>query len=555
MLATVAVWAALPATAHATELTFKPVADAYVDASTPTTSYGTGSSLWVDGSPLKQAFMRFQLDGLAGREIQSVRLRLYQKDASPLGGRVFAISDSGWTEAMTWDTRPAIDGPVLGTFGAVSAGTVYEMELPTALVTGDGALSLAIDSTISDGNNWGSRESSSGPPKLIVTAGPGPVRDGLSQVASPTVGSSDPTYYENGHRLAITAGGRLLTVHGRHATGVQLAWRDPDGAWSNSTTGVTSSGLLLSGTKTGDWPASIALARDSAGAEHAWVVWAGSSASSSKPLQMVRLSNLDSPSGPSVGPTLTIEPATALNLRPDIQFEPRPGTTDRGFITWTKKLADDTYEIATVSFTDLDSDTPIFDERASIEVGPTAKRSATLVPTPTGSLLLVKSNSGYLRLFGRDASAPATSWALLGRGAKVAGLAATATRLDSGEVLAAAESVEDSTVIVQRFAASGAPAPVELTLSGYKDPTIATDGTRAWLLMVRLSDGLVVSRTFDAGAGWTSTDRVEIGPEGGGGHAYPNAVRRTDGRLRFVVDGPGASSSQSSVLAFQRLVP
>lgn len=35
-------------------------------------------------------------------------------------------------------------------------------------------------------------------------------------------------------------------------------------------------------------------------------------------------------------------------------------------------------------------------------------------------------------------------------------------------------------------------------------------------------------------------------------HSYPNAVTQTDGRLRFVVRGPAASSTQSAVLAFQR---
>jgi hypothetical protein len=71
--------------------------------------------------------------------------------------------------------------------------------------------------------------------------------------------------------------------------------------------------------------------------------------------------------------------------------------------------------------------------------------------------------------------------------------------------------------------------------------------------MIRKSDGYVVSRQRAAGL-WLATDRVEIGAEGGGNHAWPNAVPRTDGRLRFVVRGPGngTSTSRSAVLAFQR---
>ena len=58
------------------------------------------------------------------------------------------------------------------------------------------------------------------------TPGPAPV-DGLSSLASSSVGSSEPTYYTGNSRLAVTRGGRLLAVHGRHTSGVQLAWRDP----------------------------------------------------------------------------------------------------------------------------------------------------------------------------------------------------------------------------------------------------------------------------------------------------------------------------------------
>ena len=93
--------------------------------------------------------------------------------------------------------------------------------------------------------------------------------------------------------------------------------------------------------------------------------------------------------------------------------------------------------------------------------------------------------------------------------------------------------------------------PVELSLSGYRQPTITTDGTDAWIVMVRALDGAVVSRRFTPGTGWSAADRVEIAGAGGG-HAWPNAARTVDGRLRFVVQGAGSGES-SSVLAYQRL--
>ncbi|MDP8899842.1 MAG: hypothetical protein M3N33_01580 [Actinomycetota bacterium] len=41
--------------------------------------------------------------------------------------------------------------------------------------------------------------------------------------------------------------------------------------------------------------------------------------------------------------------------------------------------------------------------------------------------------------------------------------------------------------------------------------------------------------------------------EGGGNHAWPNAVRSADGRLTFVVGGPvGSESMRSAVLSVDR---
>jgi hypothetical protein len=128
--------------------------------------------------------------------------------------------------------------------------------------------------------------------------------------------------------------------------------------------------------------------------------------------------------------------------------------------------------------------------------------------------------------------------------------------LGSGEVLAATETDDTNHVLtVQRFSTAGVPAPPELQLTGYTQPTLTTDGTSAWLVMIRKSDGYVVSRRLTAGTLWTPSDRVEIGAEGGGNYEFPNAVRRVSARLRFIVRGPAGSASRSAVLAWQRPLP
>jgi hypothetical protein len=43
-----------------------------------------------------------------------------------------------------------------------------------------------------------------------------------------------------------------------------------------------------------------------------------------------------------------------------------------------------------------------------------------------------------------------------------------------------------------------------------------------------------------------------VAAEGGGGYAWPNLIRQTDGRLRLLVRGPSAGPNQYAVLAYQR---
>ena len=128
-----------------------------------------------------------------------------------------------------------------------------------------------------------------------------------SRVAAPAEGSSDPTWYASNRRVAVTSRGRVLVVHGSHLQGVQLKWKDPGEPWRKKTTGRVTDGLLLRGTGTGDWTASIDVARDRDGRQHAWVVWSGWSATNPQTLTMRRLTRLDSPDGPQVGPGVTYE--------------------------------------------------------------------------------------------------------------------------------------------------------------------------------------------------------------------------------------------------------
>lgn len=530
---------------------FTASADTFVSSSKPTRSFGSATALEVDGDPIKQGFVRFDVSGITGT-VTSARLRMFQVDSASIGGRVFTTS-SGWSEAMTWRSRPTIDGAHVGNFGAVKAGNWYELDV-TSVVTADGTVSFAIDSTSSNGSDWASSEAVN-PPTLVVETSdvvePAP-QTRLTEVAGPTQGSSDPTNFNSNHRLAITKGGRLLTVYGLHARGVQLEWMDPGGVWRSSTTGAISDGVLHDNGTTGDRPASIATVMDQHGNEHAWVVWSGENTWSGAPVIMRHLSDLDSPSGPAVGPAVIVDTPAFYAYKADLGFEQQPDGSYRGVLSWSRKAWDTSFEVVTSSFGNVSSDIPNISAQKVLLTSTSSGRFGTVVPTATGARVVARAGSGRLQVFGHDSGTDPTSWWTAPAAAFTTDGSATpaGATLDGGDLLVAVESdAASGTIVVQRFTAQGAPSTRELTLSGYHHPTLATGGTVVVLVMVR-ADGVVVSRALDPGTGWSSTDRVEI--EGVAGVEFPNASRIIGGKLRFVTRGVPASTTRSQVLAFER---
>jgi hypothetical protein len=155
-------------TSASSSLTFLPVEDAYIASGSPTINYGTVTSLQVDNSPIKHFLLKFVVSGLNGKQVTSVKLRLYNLDPSGKGGDFYTVSDNSWQEGtVTWNNAPAAQINLLGSLGSVSANNWYEIDL-TSLIAGDGTYSLRISSTSSDGADYSSREGAN-PPQLIVT--------------------------------------------------------------------------------------------------------------------------------------------------------------------------------------------------------------------------------------------------------------------------------------------------------------------------------------------------------------------------------------------------
>jgi PKD repeat protein len=157
-------------------LTFVPVADAYVNQTSPSKNYG-GTTLRIrtaTAGGTYVSFLRFAVSGLAGRSVSAVRLRLYDTDKSIDGGRVVGVG-STWTETgITWSNAPATSGPTLGTAGAVTANTWASIALPPSSVTTDGTYSFALLSSSSDSAYYSSRSGANPPILELTTSGAPP---------------------------------------------------------------------------------------------------------------------------------------------------------------------------------------------------------------------------------------------------------------------------------------------------------------------------------------------------------------------------------------------
>src|SRR5207249_7581811 len=79
-------------------------------------------------------------------------------------------TDCAWNDrTLTWNTQPAIDGPVLATAAAVAQGRVVDFDVSSA-IHGDGVYCFALDTLSTDSVTYNSTESTAGKPQVAVTA-------------------------------------------------------------------------------------------------------------------------------------------------------------------------------------------------------------------------------------------------------------------------------------------------------------------------------------------------------------------------------------------------
>lgn len=146
-------------------LTYVAVADASIDVDEED-NLGKADKLEADGNPSKAFYLRFDADGIDGRKVTSAKVFLYNTNSSPSGGDISFVSNDKWSETgIVWTNAPAANTPFYQ-LGEVDTGRWYSVDV-SRIVTKDGMYSFRVDSKLSNGADYSSRETAN-KPKLVL---------------------------------------------------------------------------------------------------------------------------------------------------------------------------------------------------------------------------------------------------------------------------------------------------------------------------------------------------------------------------------------------------
>ena len=177
---------AQPAPLAASAVTFNPVADAYVIASSAGSNYGTSVSLRVDSSPVTRSYLRFNVSGLGGAAVQSAILRIYANSANTSGFSVLALSDNTWTESAINYTNSPAPGSTIVNSSAFAAASWVQVDV-SSYIQAEGTYNLVLTTTNSTNTNLAAREDTAGhAPQLVITTASGQATSTATQPPAST---------------------------------------------------------------------------------------------------------------------------------------------------------------------------------------------------------------------------------------------------------------------------------------------------------------------------------------------------------------------------------
>jgi chitodextrinase len=149
------------------EVTVLPVADSYVNASKPTSNYGSATNLRADASPDLHSFIRFNVQNLYGKSISQAQLLVYANSRSSVGINALSVSDNNWIEnTLNFNNAPQL-GEILSTSGSITAGTWLTFDV-SSYISGEGIYSFGLTTLDTSNINLSSKESGVYAPRLIL---------------------------------------------------------------------------------------------------------------------------------------------------------------------------------------------------------------------------------------------------------------------------------------------------------------------------------------------------------------------------------------------------
>jgi predicted phosphodiesterase len=149
--------------------TLSLAADAYVRQTSPTSNYGTATTVnsdGDDGGSIVTGYVRFSVGNVG--TITNAKLRVYVKNESPGPYQVRRVADNSWGETtVNWNNQPAV-GALVATIGATQLSTWIDIDI-TSAVTANATTSLVIQAGTDDGFSFSSREASKNKPQIVLT--------------------------------------------------------------------------------------------------------------------------------------------------------------------------------------------------------------------------------------------------------------------------------------------------------------------------------------------------------------------------------------------------
>lgn len=136
------------------------VEDSFVDSDNPGKNFGSAPVLWSDGESKKITYIKFNLESLAGKNIQSAILKLFVNHASEGEVLVKVVPVSSWTGgSITYNVRPLAE-EVIASINGGSVGEWVEVDLTQFVQQNVGkVVSVAIESNDPNGLSFNSLES------------------------------------------------------------------------------------------------------------------------------------------------------------------------------------------------------------------------------------------------------------------------------------------------------------------------------------------------------------------------------------------------------------